>query len=220
MDDFECGKFCNTCNKTVIDFSILNDNQIKSILDHAHGKVCGRINISQVNRPLELTDKTSKYSLNKIFLGFSLTTIFNSSLSSKTSINPIVSFYSTDKLIDQNISRTVTDTLRSFTCKILDSKTKEPIPYVPILIKDLDLTLQSDSNGAFVFSVPSSFKHNTLEVRANYIGYETKTFYIDLTRDKTNIETHMTEMQDVLMGEVEYRPSFWQRLKGKLRRKN
>lgn len=53
MQPEEKGRFCNSCNKTVLDFSNKTDVEIKSILDEQKNQqVCGHFKKSQVNRPL------------------------------------------------------------------------------------------------------------------------------------------------------------------------
>ena len=50
------GKFCNSCNKSVFDFSNKTDNEIRDILiEHKDQKVCGHFKKSQINRPLNIT---------------------------------------------------------------------------------------------------------------------------------------------------------------------
>lgn len=50
------GKFCNSCNKSVFDFSNKTDTQIRDILrDHKDQKVCGHFKRSQINRPLNIS---------------------------------------------------------------------------------------------------------------------------------------------------------------------
>ncbi len=54
----EKGRFCNSCSKTVVDFSNKTDYEIKNYLNENSGtKVCGHFKESQLNRPLN-------YSLN------------------------------------------------------------------------------------------------------------------------------------------------------------
>ncbi len=68
----EKGKFCLSCNKTVVDFSNKTDEEIKYILiEKSKEKVCGRFKNEQLNRPLE-----SKLDLNKIPYNTSLTKRF------------------------------------------------------------------------------------------------------------------------------------------------
>ena len=50
------GKFCNSCSKSVLDFSTKTDTEIKDILlEYKDQKVCGHFKKSQVNRPLNIT---------------------------------------------------------------------------------------------------------------------------------------------------------------------
>lgn len=53
MKPEEKGRFCNSCSKTVIDFSNKTDNEIKAILDeNKNGHLCGHFKKSQIDRPL------------------------------------------------------------------------------------------------------------------------------------------------------------------------
>ena len=52
MDAAQNGKFCNHCSKTVVDFTGLTDEQIIAQLQQHKGKLCGRLNPEQLNRPL------------------------------------------------------------------------------------------------------------------------------------------------------------------------
>lgn len=58
------GKFCNSCSKSVFDFSNKTDIEIKDILkEHQNQKVCGHFKKSQIDRPLNI--KIDLYSLPK-----------------------------------------------------------------------------------------------------------------------------------------------------------
>jgi len=50
------GKFCNSCNKSVIDFSYKTDPEIQTILlNYKDQKVCGRFKKTQIDRPLNIS---------------------------------------------------------------------------------------------------------------------------------------------------------------------
>ena len=56
MEPYTKGKFCNSCSKSVLDFSTKTDTEIKDILlEYKDQKVCGHFKKSQVNRPLNIT---------------------------------------------------------------------------------------------------------------------------------------------------------------------
>ena len=52
MKPTQQGKFCSACNKQVVDFSLMSDNQIIHFLSHQSGKLCGRFDAEQLQRPL------------------------------------------------------------------------------------------------------------------------------------------------------------------------
>lgn len=48
------GRFCGSCQKTVVDFTQMSDEQVKNfLLDNKHKNTCGRFNTAQLGRPLE-----------------------------------------------------------------------------------------------------------------------------------------------------------------------
>lgn len=47
------GSFCNSCEKTVVDFSKMNDTQVSQyITAHPDQKICGRFTTAQLNKPV------------------------------------------------------------------------------------------------------------------------------------------------------------------------
>lgn len=51
------GRYCESCCKTVVDFELLSDQEVLNYFAKNTGKVCGRFNTQQLNRPLEVTTK-------------------------------------------------------------------------------------------------------------------------------------------------------------------
>lgn len=48
------GRFCGSCQKTVVDFTEMSDEQVKHyLLDNKHKNTCGRFYATQIGRPLE-----------------------------------------------------------------------------------------------------------------------------------------------------------------------
>jgi hypothetical protein len=52
MQPEEKGRFCSSCSKTVVDFSLMSDRDVLSWLAGAGGKTCGRFTADQLNRNL------------------------------------------------------------------------------------------------------------------------------------------------------------------------
>ena len=55
MTPAEKGHFCNNCEKVVIDFSKMSDQEIANFYKKNGGKLCGRFHHSQLNRDIRLT---------------------------------------------------------------------------------------------------------------------------------------------------------------------
>ncbi|MFK8009314.1 MAG: T9SS type A sorting domain-containing protein [Saprospiraceae bacterium] len=55
MTPVEKGHFCNNCEKVVIDFSKMSDQEIANYYKKNGGKLCGRFHHSQLNRDIRLT---------------------------------------------------------------------------------------------------------------------------------------------------------------------
>ena len=60
MTPVEKGRFCASCQKTVLDFTHLSDNEIIKLVSKKDN-LCGRINVSQLNRNLIKTKIKSNY---------------------------------------------------------------------------------------------------------------------------------------------------------------
>ncbi len=60
MTPVEKGRFCASCQKTVLDFTYLSDNEIINLVNK-NDNLCGRINTSQLNRNLIETKTKSNY---------------------------------------------------------------------------------------------------------------------------------------------------------------
>lgn len=51
------GRYCESCCKNVVDFELLSDQEVLNYFAKNTGKICGRFNTQQLNRPLEVTTK-------------------------------------------------------------------------------------------------------------------------------------------------------------------
>jgi hypothetical protein len=67
------GKFCDSCEKKVIDFTLLNDRQIIDIL-RKNNKGCGRFTDEQLNRELLVTSSQSNSFVPAVIVSTVLTT--------------------------------------------------------------------------------------------------------------------------------------------------
>src|SRR5688500_20214569 len=57
MKKEEKGKFCNSCQKTVVDFTNMSDRQLAEFFKKPASSVCGRFQQDQLNRDLSMPRK-------------------------------------------------------------------------------------------------------------------------------------------------------------------
>ena len=62
MQPTEQGRFCASCQKTVVDYTKLSDQELVGLLKKTSGPVCGRLRDDQLNRPLLLANAKSTFS--------------------------------------------------------------------------------------------------------------------------------------------------------------
>ncbi|QES89342.1 hypothetical protein [Rhizosphaericola mali] len=59
----DCGRFCQLCQKTVVDFTMMSDREIIQFIEnHKDERICGRVANSDLNRALisyEMISNTS-----------------------------------------------------------------------------------------------------------------------------------------------------------------
>src|SRR4051794_9588563 len=52
MTALEQGRYCDSCKKQVIDFTVMDDKEILKVLSKQTGNTCGRFITSQLNTPM------------------------------------------------------------------------------------------------------------------------------------------------------------------------
>jgi hypothetical protein len=66
------GRHCDSCDKTVIDFSKFTDRELASYFKNLKGGVCGHMTSFQLNRVIAVQENTNRSFLHKIFYGTAL----------------------------------------------------------------------------------------------------------------------------------------------------
>ena len=198
MTVVEQGRFCQSCQKTVTDFSMMNDKEILNHLSQRNTNVCGRFTNDQLNRPL-VTDHRKKFSwayIWNLMIATFLTTGYASAHSKQMAQKkaPIIKKHiseTTKNVVGEELIPVYVqgDTIRwkvatvPFLNGIIhDSKTNLPIPYASIIIKGALKGGAADSRGMFYLPVSTGQKEVVISVSA--IGYEPKEFTITPTANK------------------------------------
>lgn len=221
MDKTSIGAFCHNCQKEVIDFSRLSDNEIVSVIQTRTGSVCGKFNSTQLNRDIHFINYQVNHqpSFYKLFMALFLSTFWSNSaeaksteIKSKISIKPVSinSLSVNENELKKDSNKVV------IKGKVLDKETNEPIPFANIFIKDTRIGTSTDVDGNFLLSIPDSVYKNPFTLKIGYVGYnQLEIRNISLEKPITETVYFLESSGHILMGmiiqtEVKKKKS-WQR---------
>lgn len=200
----EKGKFCNSCQKKVIDFSLMTDREIAQFFKRPSiGTVCGRFMDDQLNRDIEIPRKRIPWV--KYFFQFTLPAFMISMKTSGQKVKPLMG-----KVAPVCVSSLIGDTIVQIKRKdvtgglVIKGRTTDssgnPIPYSSISIKGTNIAAQSNAEGKFVLNVKQEM--NTVSIVASAVGYESKEMSLDpkdYTNDSVNV---ILPLYEATLGEV------------------
>lgn len=162
------GRFCNNCQKSVIDFTLWSDAQLYQFFSKETREICGRFDGSQVNRTISIPPQPHSR-LYRIAVALGLTLLFTHGGEGKTfAREPTVFSSLTEQHLPQNDS-TQNDTT-GISGVVLDGK-GEPIVNASISIRQdgiLKSGAISDYDGKFL---AKDMAPGTYEVTVSYVGY-------------------------------------------------
>ncbi|APQ17910.1 carboxypeptidase-like regulatory domain-containing protein [Maribacter hydrothermalis] len=197
------GGFCMSCQKEVIDFTKVSDEELVRQLLSKNEKSCGMFKASQLKTyETNYTDTMNKSILTKgigimsmSLLALCATEVKGQETASIESAVEVVSFQ------HQNILGKVAVLQEKYTLSgtIVD-EANEPLPGVNVVLKGTAIGTQTDFDGKFEF--PQQLEANNILV-FSYIGYETKTYKVEAS-ENTNIDINISfNSYDVeLMGDI------------------
>lgn len=170
MNPTEKGRFCLSCNKEVIDFTLMTDAEILSHLQKKQGSTCGNFFNDQLQRPLAEASKRNPYwkYLFRLMIPAFLISQKTKAQVGKLSVNYVHS-------IPYMPAETSDDKSKSLTSsRVLDANTGQEIPFANITVKGSEKVITTDSSGSFHISTGKK----KVEIEISHAGYETlKSFY-------------------------------------------
>lgn len=219
MTPNEKGRHCMACQKTVVDFTLMNDRQILDYISKSNSNICGRVANDQLQRPIQMAASninSAPASIWKFLVPAVLLTgrensqpknikpgTYQVSLDehySKGKVffeKPIVD---TSIVVDTSIQVTMgvmafpleTERLNLITGHIFDANTNEPIDGVSIKILGTKRSTIS-RKGGFTFEDIKNKKDLELELSA--AGYQRKRWLLSKKTDWTELKIPMTPGQ-------------------------
>lgn len=210
------GGFCNSCQKSVIDFRQMSDEQVIKHFNNKTGNTCGYFNTSQLNRVIEIPEfkqPTRFRFLRVAALAFlSLTSLHNIQAQEQ---KPSIEIVESSK---KNNSANQQKSQEQLLAGIVSDEA-DPLPGTNIILKGTTIGTSSNFDGEFIF--PKTLKEGDVLV-ISFLGYATKEIKIGKEQTILNAILNINMQEDlscVLMGEVEVnkvyesKRTLWQRIK-------
>jgi hypothetical protein len=191
------GGFCDACKKEVVDFTNMNDAQIKAYFTtHSQKNTCGKFKNDQLKA---FTIQPPRYKRFGFLTGISMAFLslfaFNNLQAQKTENKTKSLEKDPFKIIKQQQEKTV-----MVSGTILDDS--GPLPGTSVVVKGTTNGTQTDFDGNFSFSEP--LKKGDILVVSN-IGYESKEIVIsdENSASTVRLNVSMHSVDDIIiMGEV------------------
>lgn len=181
MTPAQQGRFCQSCAKTVVDFSLMTDSEVLNYFGKATGNTCGRFANDQLQRPLQPV-KQDKRKGWWIAAMMPLLMMFERAGAQKKNSKPkedtiiVTSPIMLGMVMPAPVP--ANDTIKG---KVVDTL-GNPIPFASISINGKYKGIDADSSGEF--SIPIATKNYSTQLEASAIGYSTGKIDIDGEMDK------------------------------------
>jgi len=211
------GGFCESCQKNVVDFRQMSDQQLLDYLAEAKGKTCGRFRPDQIKTYTTTYPSPKYFGLNALRNSLAALSIVLLSKSAAISfpIKQPTLIYLQESPNLESYDQYTTGDKHYVSGTVLDNSTKEGLPSVSILLKGTKISVQTDLDGFFTF--PQPLKEGDVLV-FSYIGMERKEYKI--TDGDKNIEVYLIpdliQLGAVVIegnfSEKPLKPSVWQRV--------
>lgn len=207
MTPVEQGRFCSSCQKNVVDFTMQTDEAIISFFNNYNGSACGRFNDEQLDRPIQKIELKPASSFLKYAAGLLLPAFLFSAKAKGQFKEQMPKVTCEPKQI--NIEQTLSGRLGGISYsneqpyirikgRVIDQVSKEPLGGVSVLIKGTNLGVATGADGNFTIQLHSKFAI----LECSSVGYEAKELQASDLNKIGEITIEMKPAITMLRGDV------------------
>lgn len=202
MTSVKGGKFCGSCEKTIVDFRAMNDYQILQFYKQNNGKICGVFNKVQLNRAMPFPMEVKPTRNWKAVAALAAGLMFGGGLVAQTTAPTIGKIAMTEQAIpkgEQGADATTPNRVVSGIVK--NQENQETLIGANIIIEGTKIGTSTDFDGFFEIMIPSNLE--TIELTISYTGFDAQTILFNQQYPIPNkpIEVTLTNHFD-MMGDV------------------
>jgi hypothetical protein len=194
------GRFCNSCNKTVVDFTKMGEDEILEFISTKQNHTCGRFRSSQL-KIYSGKEPLLKINPGLTLLKASLMSMLLIFMSKQTSAQTTTTKTRTE-IVQQSNQKVKANTSvkqeQSIKGIVKSPEDNLPLPGVTVYLKGSVEGTYTDGNGRFEF--PRKLKEGDVLV-FSYIGFDSQEYVIPQNVSDV-IEISMATSSVIMMGEV------------------
>lgn len=206
----EKGRFCDSCQKTVVDFTRMSLPDIHQFMQQVEGSVCGRMSPNQLNKPVTTEQPSENYwfSLRALVLGTALSTFSAIQAHAQGRVHPVKGkVAATERSLPGQMESTTTCTQPKdsvFSGKVVDYLNDRFPAGVAVTIYDAEghelATTSSNNDGEFKIPLLNNWVPYKAVFRKEELPEQI--FYFEGVTSTVGIVIEMTEEAEFKMGIV------------------
>ncbi len=210
------GRYCDTCRKVVIDFTLMSDGQVLDIFKRAKDNPpCGRFLNTQLDRPL--IDKDHKPSFSALVAKrIAAALILLQSLTTEVLAQQIKKHTPVPQQVYKDKQKVKAE--RIIRGRVVDGTCSGALTSVDIYIKNTGIKTVTDSSGRFSFILPDSLHSPEIQLEGKQKGQLVTQLTINIAANagrevvmqQQSVHPTTTEITDI----VSVAPAIYQRMGG------
>ncbi len=191
MKEAEKGRYCQACEKNVVDFSVMSNAQIIDFLSNNNGKVCGRIDKYRLDTFLQKEPNIKSGLFNKYIAGLLMSLgFYHTGLSQKDVISKPNTEYTTGGVAYTNLTNTGRKLI--IKGKVIDENTNKALAFARVKIEGSNISVLTDKNGLYTISIPDRYRKSELSLEISYKDYPKVWIQnMNIKQDELYFETYL-----------------------------
>jgi hypothetical protein len=194
MTPHEQGRFCGSCQKTVVDFTMMSDQEVLNYFLKADHNVCGRFADDQLNKELKITENKKRFSWAYVW-NILVATFLVAKADAQvkpTPKAPVETVEHLPQIMGMVAYERPAGKPAVIKGNVVDETNNQPVQGASIRIKSTGGGCMADTTGKFSLKVE---KKDGVVLEFSAIGYETQTLEVD----------EVVNLQDI---QVSLKPSY------------
>ena len=214
MTPDEKGRSCKHCQKIVVDFSAMSDQQMVDYFANTSGKTCGRFLPEQLNRITAVPASNRKPFIS---IAAMLAALYMFLPAAKATHRPLTE-QGIKPAPDTSHKAGKPERLYKVISGIVTDDSNVALPGAVLKLKGTNTATVSDNNGQFRLNLPENLTDKSIKLVVTFIGYDAKEMKLSLTRPHEEIRIKLVASA-MIFGEVAVikEPSIWQKLADKIK---